>query len=299
MERAPMDRRERARLCRSWLFLPGADRAALEAGPASGADALIQEFEDFTPEALRPLARTLTVDVLAGWRAAGVVTAVRINPLASCGLLDLAAVMPAAPDAVLLPKCATPDHVRELDVAVTAHEEDLGLEPGSTILVPNVESALGLRNTFDIARSAPRVAACLVASEDMAADLGAVRGTDGVELAYVRAKFHLDCVAAGIGSIDCPHTWADEAGVRSETVHARRLGYRAKSAVAPAHAAIINEILTPSQIEVDEAREIVATFEQALDRGSAHALHRGKLIELPIYTNARRTLQRAEDLADL
>lgn len=291
-----MELGDRVRLCRSWLFLPGADEVALSAGPASGADVLIQELEDFTAAAERPRARNLTASVLDGWRASAIVTAVRINPLATCGRDDLAAVMPAAPDVVLLPKCATPEHVRELDTAVTAHERDLGIAVGATLLVPNVESALGLRNTFDIALASSRVVACLVASEDMAADLGAVRGADGAELAYVRAKFHAECVAAGVVSIDCPYTWADVEGVHRDTVHARRLGYRAKSAVAPAHARVINDVLTPSAAEVAAAREVVTTFDGAIARGAAHVEHEGKLLELPVYLNARRTLQRAADL---
>ena len=43
------------RLCRSWLFVDGADEAALLGVSAqSGADVLIQELEDFTPPPLRP-----------------------------------------------------------------------------------------------------------------------------------------------------------------------------------------------------------------------------------------------------
>ena len=45
-----------AQLCRSWLFLEGANEAALQRAPASGADVLIHELEDFTPSALRPSA---------------------------------------------------------------------------------------------------------------------------------------------------------------------------------------------------------------------------------------------------
>jgi len=58
-----------ASLRRSWLFLPGADEAALAAAPASGADVLIQELEDFTPPELRPRARALAPALYDRWRA--------------------------------------------------------------------------------------------------------------------------------------------------------------------------------------------------------------------------------------
>ena len=51
-----------ARLCRSWLFLEGANEQVLHAAPESGADVLIHELEDFTPPALRPKARALVYE---------------------------------------------------------------------------------------------------------------------------------------------------------------------------------------------------------------------------------------------
>ncbi len=88
-------------LCRTWLFLPGADKDELMAAPGSGADVLIQELEDFTPPELRPDAWTLSSDVYRAWKEAGCVAGVRVNRLQEDGQQDLAAVMGAAPDIVL------------------------------------------------------------------------------------------------------------------------------------------------------------------------------------------------------
>jgi citrate lyase subunit beta/citryl-CoA lyase len=283
-------------LRRSWLFVGGADEAALIGASSSGADVLIHELEDFTPPAQRNAARDVAPRVLAAWKAAGVVAAVRVNPMAGDGREDLAAVMRGAPHVVMLPKVAEPVHVAELDEAVTQLEGGLGIESGSTELVPNVELARGLIQTYDIARASPRTTACLVASEDMAADLGAERGKDGEELKYVRARFHVDCVAAGVVSIDCPYTWTDEEGLEAETRHARRLGYVAKSLVQPAHAATINRLLTPSPDELARARRIVAAFEAAQAEGESRVEVDGSMVELPIYMNMRRLLERAAAL---
>ena len=99
---------------RSWLFIDGADETALAEGPASEADVLIQELEDFTPPEMRPRAREISPGVLAAWKAAGVVTAVRVNPLDGDGMADLTAIMRGAPDIVMLPKTAAPRHIVEL-----------------------------------------------------------------------------------------------------------------------------------------------------------------------------------------
>jgi citrate lyase subunit beta/citryl-CoA lyase len=281
-------------LCRSWLFLEGANEDVLRRAAASGADVLIQELEDFTPPGLRPVAHALAPDLYAAWRQAGAVVAVRVNPLQHGGMDDLAAVMRARPDIVALPKVAEPEHVAQLDQAVARFERDYGIPVGSTVLLPNIEFVRGLVQTVAIARVSKRTTACLLASEDLAADLGAERGTDGIELAYCRQRFIVECVAAGVVAVDCPYTWSDVAGIERDTRWARRLGYAAKSLVDPAHAGVINGILAPNGDELRRARGIVTAFEAARAAGKARVELDGSLIEVPTYHTAKRLLARGE-----
>lgn len=287
-----MSRRPPA-LRRSWLFLPGADRAALLGAPASGADVLIQELEDFTPPQRRPEARALAREVYAKWHEAGALAAVRVNPLETDGLTDLAAVIEARPDIVLMSKVAEPAQVVRLDSEVGELERRYGIAPGSTELVPNIESARGVVHAFAIASASPRVTGVAGSTEDMAADLGAPRSRDGVELAYVRERLLVECVAARVVAVDCPYTFADAEGCEADARRARSLGYVAKSAVAPAHCAIINRVMTPSPEAIREARAIVAAFEAARANGQDRARHESKLVEVPTYQSAKRLLERA------
>ncbi len=273
-----MDARARPR--RTWLFVPGADPAAHAAAQRCGADVLIHELEDFTPPALRAQARALAPALYARWRAAGALVAVRVNPLETCGREDLAAVLAGKPDIVMMSKVATPDQVRKL-----ARITGRGVE-----LVPNVETAAGLVRTYDIVRASPQVTAALVASEDMVADLGTARSRTGEELAYVRARFLVECRAAGVEPIDCPYTFSDARGAAAEARRARRLGYRAKSLVTPAHAAPLNRALSPSAAEIARARRLVAAFEKARAAGRERAHVDGLLVEVPVYAAAQRLL---------
>jgi len=285
-----------APLCRSWLFLEGANEAVLRTAPASGADVLIQELEDFTPPHLRVAARALAGELYPAWREAGVVVAVRVNPLDGDGMDDLAAVMRGRPDIVALPKVAEPSHIVHLDEAVTRFERDYGIAEGSTALLPNIEFACGLVQTGAVAAASKRVSACLLASEDLAADLGAERAPDGAELSYCRQRFLVECVAAGVVAVDCPFTWSDIAGVERDTRWARRLGYVARSLVDPAHAAAINGLLTPDAADVRRAEMIMAAFETARANGEARVELDGSLVEMPTYSNAKRLLARARAL---
>jgi citrate lyase subunit beta/citryl-CoA lyase len=288
--------RRPAHLCRSWLFLEGANEAVLQRAAQSGADVLIQELEDFTPPPLRPKARSLAPELYASWRAAGAVVAVRVNPLEQDGLDDLAAVMRGRPDIVALPKVAEPHHVARLEAEVSRFERDYGIPEGSTALLPNIELARGLVQTGAIAAVSRRTVGCLLASEDLAADLGAERGRDGLELAYCRQRFIVECRAANVVAVDCPYTFSDAEGVEREARWARRLGYVAKSLVDPAHAAIINGVLTPDEDELGRARAIVAAFEAARQRGGGRVELDGALVEMPAYSNAKRLIARAEAL---
>lgn len=294
-----MRRLRPAPLCRTWLFLEGANEAVLRAAPASGADVLIQELEDFTPPHLRAAARELALDLYPAWREAGAIVAVRVNPLDGDGMDDLAAVMRGRPDIVALPKVAEPSHVVQLDAAVARFERDYGIPEGSTALLPNIEFARGLVQLGAIAGVSKRVSAWLLASEDLAADLGAERAPDGADLAYCRQRFLVECVAAGVVAVDCPYTWSDVEGVERDTRWARRLGYVARSLVDPAHAVVINGLLTPNADDVSRADKIVATFEAARARGEARVELDGSLVEMPTYSNAKRLLARASALRQL
>jgi citrate lyase subunit beta / citryl-CoA lyase len=284
-------------LCRSWVFVDGADEGALFGGaPHCGADVLVQELEDFTPPERRGKARGIAPDVFRRWREAGAVAAVRVNPLESEGIDDLAAVMRGAPDIVALPKVSDPGQVAALAQAVSRCERECGLVEGSTLLLPNIETARGLVAIAAIAGASSRVKACLIGSEDLAADLGAERGADGIELAYARQRFLLECVAVGVVAVDCPYTWRDADGLAADTRWARRLGYKAKSAVAPEHAATINRLLTPTGAEVDRARRILAAFAAARAGGEGRIELDGSLIEKPMADRAARLLARAKEL---
>lgn len=283
-------------ICRTWLFLPGADKDILLAAANSGADVLIQELEDFTTPERRPEARGQAADVYAAWKQAGRVAGVRVNRLDGDGHIDLAAVMAGAPDIVFLPMVLARDEMVALDAAVAAHETEHGIPVGSTKLVPNIETARGLVRTAEIVTASPRIEAALLAAEDLAKDLGAERERDGLELDYCRQRFLVECTAAGVLPIDPPYTWDDIDGAVADAKRGRRLGYKAKSLVQPDHAGPINQVLTPSPEAIAHAKRIIEAFETARARGEPRAHVDGDLVEVPGYLTAKRTYERAQAL---
>jgi citrate lyase subunit beta/citryl-CoA lyase len=280
-------------LRRSWLFGPGADARVHAQMRDSAADLLIVDLEDFTPPARRGEARQLLPALLASWREAGKVTAVRINQLDADGPEDLAAAMPARPDVVAMPMAVSAQQMRALDAAILDWEQRLHIPAGTTEILPVCETALGVVDVRVIAAASPRVRAALLGAEDLAADLCAERSAEGLELEHARRRFVVDCRAARIEPVDAPYTFSDAEGAAREAAHARRLGYRCKSLVRPDHAVAINAALTPSEEDERRARAMVEAFEAARANGEERALVEGLWVEVPTYRNAQRVLARA------
>ena len=145
-------------LRRSWLFIggtPGA--AALDATLACGADVVIVDLEDFTPPPRRPEARAGLATLLARLRAAGAITAVRVNaPGHADADADLAAAMNADTDIVSLPMADRAETVAALCAGIGAHEARLGRAAGGTELLPVCETARGVADVRRLAAARTR-----------------------------------------------------------------------------------------------------------------------------------------------
>jgi citrate lyase subunit beta/citryl-CoA lyase len=278
-------------LRRTWLFGAGADAAMHEAMARSGADVLIHDLEDYTPPERRAEARALAPGLYQRWREAGALVCVRINPLESVGYMDLQAVMHARPDIVAYPKASSAFHIRALDVAITTHEAALGIERGAIEILPVCETALGVVSVREIAGASARIRCALLGSEDLAADLGADRTREAVELDYARGRFILECRAAAIEPVDAPYSFSDVEGAVEEARYARRLGYRTKSLVRPEHVQPVRDALVPTELEIAHARKVVAAFEAARARGEDRTLVDGLWIDVPTYLNAKRLIR--------
>jgi len=286
-------------LRRCWLFGPGADPASHEAMLASGADVLIIDLEDFTPPDRRAEARGLLPALLARVKIAGKLAAVRINDLSTDGTHDLAAAMQAGADVIAYPKAEQASQMFALDQAISHWEQVIGRPMGSVEILPVCETACGVLDVRELARASARLRAALLGAEDLATDLCAQRQPDGLELEQARRHFLLLCRAAGIEPVDAPYTFGDGEGARLETLGSRRLGYRSKSAVRPAHAALIRDVLSPATDEVAHAQAVVQAFEAARSRGEERAQVGDHWIEVPTYRHARRLLDRVRRLAGL
>ena len=283
---------------RSWLFVPGDSERKLARVLDVGADAVILDLEDAVVPERKALSRQMTAAFLksnaAGSRAA---LWVRVNSLSS-GLMhdDLAAVMPAVPAGIVLPKPDSIADVRELDRVLGALE---GRTPGraaTPIVVIATETALAVATLSGYVRPPERLLALTWGAEDLATDLGARvnREADGeFRFTYqmVRSLCQIAAAASGRPAIETLSLdFRDEAGLARRVARAAEDGFSGMLAIHPAQVPIINAAFTPTAEQLEFARRVLAAFAAAPGAGAVQL--EGRMLDRPHQLQAQRLLER-------
>ena len=284
---------------RSWLFAPGDSEKKMGKAAGSEADIAIFDLEDAVAPEMKPGARKMVAEALAGaddrarlW--------VRINPLdTDMPLADLAAIMPARPGGIMLPKAEGPQQVARLDHYLSAFEAANGWKLGSTPVMALVtETAASMFEAGNYA-GAPRLAAMSWGAEDLSDSIGAQANTDSegnYDPAYelARTLCLLGAARAGVPAIETIATdFRDLDGLAKRAANVRRQGFGGMLAIHPAQVGPINEAFTPGEAEIEEARMVVALF--ADNPGVGTIGHGGKMYDRPHLSRAQQVLASLED----
>jgi citrate lyase subunit beta / citryl-CoA lyase len=280
---------------RSWLFAPGDSERKMAKAASGTADIVIFDLEDAVTEAHKPTARALVAAFLKANAQQRSRLWVRINPIQGPhALADLAAVMPAAPSGIMLPKPRGRADAELLDHYLTAFEAAAGNIVGSTrvMLLATEEPASML--AIGSYAGVPRVAAMSWGGEDLATALGASdnRGDyGGYDFTYelARSLCLIGAAAAGVPAIETIHgDFKDDAGLRKRAAQMRRAGYRGMLAIHPAQVDIINEAFSPTAEELAAAQEIVDLF--AANPAVGTIGHKGAMLDRPHLARAQAVL---------
>ncbi len=283
---------------RSMLFMPGNTPNMLINASYLGADSLIFDLEDAVSPAEKDAARILIRNTIRYMDFENQEIIVRINSIDTpFWQEDIDAILPEKPNLLLLPKANRPEDVILVDEYMTSLEKKLELEVGSIGLMPLIETALGLENSFAIASASMRVKAMLLGAEDLTADLQCVRTKEGKEIEYARGRIVVAARASGIDVYDTPFTDVnDDEGIITDTKFAKSLGFTGKASISPRHIEVINQIFSPTQAEIDYAFEVIDAINLAKKQGKGAIALRGKMIDAPIVARAERTISAAKTL---
>ncbi len=279
-------------MIRSLLFVPGDSRRKFDKAVAGDADALILDLEDSVAASGKAAARNLVAEMLAAPRS-GPLLFVRVNDLGTGLILDdLAAVMPRAPDGIVLPKCQSPEDLNRVANYLAAFEAAHGLDP-TRILAIATETAGSLFNVGRYADADERLWGLMWGAEDLAASLGARenRTAEGYHEPFRLARnlCLAGAAAAGVVAVDTICAVLDDMSViESEAASARRDGFAAKAVIHPKHVAAVNAAFAPTEEELSWARKVIAAFDDDPSAGVVRI--DGKMVDKPHERAARAIL---------
>ena len=222
----------------------------------------------------------------------------RVNGLQT-GLIDadLDAIVPAKPDAIMLPKAEGGASVVHADAKLAAREAISGLprrpSQGSRLL-PKPR-----RRCFSPARlpaQPARLIGLTWGAEDLSAELGAQANRDGQgrfldPYRLARVLCLAGAATANVPALDTVYVdFRNSEGFRRECEEARRDGFTGKMAIHPAQVPIINEVFTPSAEALAHAQSIIDAFAQ--NSGAGVVGIGGVMYDRPHLARAKRCWHR-------
>lgn len=283
---------------RSWLFAPGDSEKKMTKAMEGSADIVLIDLEDAVAPDMKVTARPMVHDFIKANPAQRHRLWVRINPFdGPHTLLDLAAIMPANPGGIMLPKVYSRAEVEKLDHCLSALEVANGIEEGSTpviVLITETAEAMFHTGTY---KGAPRVVALTWGAEDLADSIGASSnknpdGSYGFTYELARSLTVLGAATAGVTAIETISAdFKDLEALRLRAEKVRRDGFRGMLAIHPAQVDVINTAFTPTDEEIAEAQEIVDVF--AANPGVGAIGWKGGMLDRPYLARAERLLRQA------
>lgn len=275
---------------RSFIFTPGLNPAMYPKALASGADIVCVELEDGIAPKDKAEARKRALALFEQPQADdGVERIVRINSMREqFGIEDVQAVLATntPPPALMMPKIRTLDEVVMLDTLLKERGHD-------TRLHVIIETNAGLEAAYEIAHCSDRIDAMFFGGVDMAAELRCENAWE--PLLYARSRVVHAAASAGLDVVDVPFLDLEDLdGMVVAARQAKDLGFSGKGSIHPKQIAALNDVFTPSEDEIERARRVTRTFE---DANTGLVVIDGKLIEKPVLREMYRILAIADRIS--
>ena len=281
-------------LCRSALFMPASNPRVLAKGPTLECDAVIVDLEDSVAPDAKDASRRAAVAALKEQDYGFRLRALRVNAVdTESHAEDLQAAVACKPDVLVLPKVGSVDDLAKVSAVLDAHALDCEIWA-------MIETPVAVLHVEDIAASARRhhrLTRLLAGTNDLARTVGMPISRDRQYL----VPWLMQCVAAakahGLQILDgIFNDFADSDGFAQECRAGVMMGMNGKTLIHPAQIAPANAAWTPSDEQVTEAREIVATFQQSKHQQAGVVQINGRMVERLHLEMAERTLAIASDI---
>ena len=278
---------------RSVFYVPGNNETFVSKAPSNSADIITLDLEDSVPPAEKAKAREIVRANLKHAGSGGSTIYVRINNWETFMTNDdLEAVVHEGLSGVCLAKCGGPDNVQRLEWKLDELERRRGLSVGSIAIQLLIETAKGVMNAYPSAIASKRVNSLIFGAVDYTKDMRVKLTSEGEEQKYARRHTAVAARAAGCIAIDCPFVdFKNTEAFEKSTREGRQMGYEGRMLIHPSQIEPSHKIYTPAPEDVEWATGVVKVFEEeGLAKGMAAVTYKGKMVDTPVYDNARTIL---------
>jgi citrate lyase subunit beta/citryl-CoA lyase len=277
---------------RSRLYLPGNEPKFFLNAALHVPDCIILDLEDSVSPEEKDAARILVRNALCATDFKQCEVSVRINP-GPLGIEDLRMVAAHEVQVVYVPKVESAQQVKDVEAMLEESEKMVG-RAWRTLVIPIVESALGVVHAYEIASSSERVCALAIGLEDYTTDIGVPRTIEGRESFFARSSVVNAAKAAGVQALDSVFSdvTAMEELARS-SAESRALGFDGRGCIHPRQIRVVHEAFLPSEEEIKKAADIVVAFELARRKGKGVVALGSKMIDAPIVKRALKVIHLA------
>lgn len=285
---------------RSVFYIPGNSEKMISKAPTTPADIITLDLEDSVPPAEKPKAREMVRENLKFSGSGGSTIYVRVNNWETLMTNDdLEAVVYEGLSGICLAKCGHPDNVMRLEWKLDELERRRGLPLGSVAIQLLCETAKGVINAYPSAIASKRVNSLIFGAVDYTKDMRVKLTSEGVEQFYARSHVAVAARAAGCIAIDCPFVaFQDVEAFEKSTREGRQMGYEGRMLIHPNQIEPSHRIYTPSPEDVEWAQGVVKVFEEeGIAKGMAAVTYKGKMVDTPVYDNARTILATMDEIA--
>ena len=283
---------------RTRLYIPGNNPHLIEGCNLFGADVVILDLEDAVSQNEKIDARFLVRGALNVIDFKQTEVIVRINPFSNGGIEDLNIVIPALPDAIMLPKTNSADDIRQLEAELERLEKENDIPLKTIKIFPLIETAQGVLNAQKIATASKRNVMLTFGAEDFTADIGVKKTREGTELLLARELIVLAAKAAGIQASDTVYSDIDDIeGLIKDTELSKSLGFDGRGVIHPLQIEPIHNVFAPTDEEIVYARKVIDALKEAKKRGGGVASLGRKMIDAPVAKRAKRVLELAKRLS--
>lgn len=279
---------------RALLYVPGNDLHKIQKSVSLNADCICLDLEDSISPNQKTAARQLVVRALIEMDFGEAEKWVRVND-EKTGLMedDLAAILPAHPHGIVLPKVETPAVIQRVSRLMDETETTHGWQQKSSSIIAIVESAAGLINLASICQADERLQGIIFGAEDFAVSIGAQRSEQNWEVFHARSEIVIHCAAFGLQAIDMVNNhYRDLEPVIQEARQGAAMGFAGKQVIHPSQVEVVQSAFTPSLEEVERARQVMTLYASQQQAGKGAIGLEGKLIDLPVFRQAENVLAR-------